>query len=146
MDTFQIIRQFFTKMDCRFCGENFAADDIHMVGRGENYFVVAIHCHECGKHNGDAAVGIEHVGQAGAGVMGLGQGSPVDMETLLKELGILIEDPELTELDIERFEDLSPIKEDDVLEAHEFIQNLDSDWMKFIPEGIRQRCTTTDTE
>lgn len=143
MDTFQIIRQFFTKMDCRFCGEGFDADDIHMVGRGENYFVVAIHCHECGKHNGDAAVGVEHVGHAGA-IMG--PNGPLDMEDLLKELGIIIEDPELTELDIERFEDLEPIKEDDVLEAHEFIQQLDGDWMKFIPEGIRQRCTATDTE
>lgn len=148
MDTFNLIKQFFTRMDCRYCGDNFVADDIHMVGRGEHHFVVAIHCHQCGKHNGDAAVGIEQqveglVGQLGAAGAMMGS---MDLETLFQELGIIIEDPELTDYDLQRFEGSTPIGHNDVLEAHQFIQNLDSGWSKLIPEDIRQRCTVTDTE
>ena len=44
------------------------------------------------------------------------------------------EDPELTPDELERLSGFEPIDNNTVIDAHEFIQNLDSSWMKFIPK------------
>jgi len=142
MDTFSVIRHFFTRMSCRFCNESFHTDDVHLIGRGSNYFVVAIHCHSCGKHNGDAAVGVEHMNAADAAAEQLAQhfdSESLSLDDLIEAMArrFAVEDPELTPSDFERFALKDTIQDNDVLEAHEFIQQLDSGWMKWIPEELR---------
>ncbi len=167
MEPFQLVRQFFTRQTCRFCSANFAMDDIHLLGRGRNYYMVGIHCHACGKHNGDATVGFEtadprsgmpqqarrHMKAAmqqflqrfsGGNELPFGapaEGEPIEMslDELLEFLGHQrrFDDPELTMADIERLQELPPIAEDDVLSAHEFFNDLDSDWSKHIPAELR---------
>ncbi len=155
MNTFNIIQNFFTRMACRYCGVSFAPNDVSLLEEGEGFFVVRIHCHDCGQHNGDAAVGVETAGEDGTGEM-----DPEvlkAMEAFAEELSTMPfgqqimrrsprPDPELTEADVRRLEDYDPISDEDVLNAHSFIQNLDRDWMKFIPPEIRQRHTEHDTE
>lgn len=55
-------------------------------------------------------------------------------------------DPELTKAERQRLSQFSAISPDDVLDAHHFIQSLDSDWMKFIPAEMRQSQTEPHTE
>lgn len=157
MEPFQLIRQFFTRMSCRFCEASFNQEGIHLIGRGSNYFVVALHCHECGKHNGDAAVGLEQItpqeameaqllGMGGAAAaIGASQVMEVALEDLLEVLehsrhrhGRHTNDPELTPADIERLADLPAINDDDVLEAHEFFSSLDGQWLDKIPKQFRE--------
>lgn len=127
MDTFSIIQNFFTRMACHFCGVAFKADDVQLVGEGDDYMIVSVRCHDCGQHNGVAAVGVETHEEI------LGEARP-------------FKDPEFTEEDYIRLAEFAPIEADDVLEAHEFFQNLGGDWMKFIPPEIRERYTENDTE
>ncbi len=127
MDTFSIIQNFFTRMACHFCGVAFEPDDVQLVGEGDGYMIVSVHCHDCGQHNGVAAVGVE------------------TREEGLSETR-QFKDPEFTDEDYVRLSEFDVIQADDVLEAHEFFQNLGSDWMKFIPPEIRERCTGNDTE
>jgi hypothetical protein len=56
------------------------------------------------------------------------------------------QDPELTAGEMERLSQYQPITTDDVLCAHEFIQNLGSDWTRFIPPEIRERCIGSEME
>ena len=143
MDAFAVIQHFFTRMQCRFCGVSFAPEDVRLLDEGEGYYVVSLHCHDCGQHNGDAAVGVEHQ-----------EDIPPDMLRALDaaiasgggRIAMVTEDPELTEDDLDRLSDYEPITEKDVLNAHQFIQNLDKDWMKFIPPEMRQSHKETDTE
>ena len=48
--------------------------------------------------------------------------------------------------ELERLSGFKPIREDDVLDAHHFFQNLGADWASLIPEEVRERCTAIDTE
>ncbi len=156
MNTFSIIQNFFTRMTCRYCGIAFIADDVTLIEESDVFFVVRIHCHDCGQHNGDAAVGVETSDEpldpdmlkaieAFAEDLPM---MPFGEQTLpipLQKSGI-IRDPDLTDEDAQRLEDYEPISNEDVLDAHSFIQKLDEDWMKFIPVEIRQRHTESDTE
>ena len=131
MDAFGIIQQFFTRMACRFCDESFIPNDIRLIDETDGFFIVAVHCHECGRHNGDAAVGFEAF-----------EGSENDTD----DKAYLFKDPEFTETDLERLNQFDTINDDDVLNAHHFIRSLKSDWMQFIPEEIRQQYTGHETE
>lgn len=110
MDAFNLIQNFFTRMRCNFCSHSFEPDDIQLIRQDEGIYIVNVFCNHCRTQNGVAMVGVE-----------------------MPEQQTYFEDPELTEQEIERLADLKPISADDVLEAHEFFSQLDSDWMKFIP-------------
>jgi hypothetical protein len=47
--------------------------------------------------------------------------------------------PEWTKRDARRLCDKPPISYDDVLNAHEFFEKLEGDWMKHLPDEIRIR-------
>lgn len=129
MDTFGIIQHFFTRMECNFCQEAFEPEDVELVGEGDGMYIVSVHCHHCGRHNGVAAVGVESAPHSRA----------IQDAKRFK-------DPEFTDDDRQRLAQSPVIDEDAVLEAHEFIQSMGADWQRFIPEEIRQRYTTPDTE
>lgn len=124
MDAFHLIQNFFTKMRCNFCSHTFAPEDIQLIRQDEGIYIVNVYCNHCSTQNGVAMVGVE---------MPEGQKA-------------VFEDPELTEEEMIRLADYQPISADDVLEAHEFFSHLGSDWMKFIPPEMRERCTAIETE
>ncbi len=127
MEPFAIIQQFFARMQCQFCSEPFnPEEDVQLMGEGQGFFLVGIHCHKCNHNNGIAAVGMKE-GMSAA-------------EAWIEA------HPEWSVDDIVRLSDLPRITPNDVLDAHERIQALDADWMQLIPEEIRERCTATDTE
>lgn len=123
MDAFSLIQNFFTRMHCNFCSHAFEPDDIQLIRQDEGIFIVNVFCNACNTQNGVAMVGVEVPGQ-----------------------DVTFQDPELTPHEIERLGEFKPISADDVLDAHHFFENLGEDWMKFIPEGMRQSQTAPETE
>ena len=123
MDAFQLIQNFFTRMRCNYCSHSFSPEDIQLIRQDESIYIVNVYCNHCSTQNGVAMVGVE--------VPGEGQVFP---------------DPELTEEELERLADFQPITDDDVLEAHEFISQLDGNWTRFIPQEMLERCTVPETE
>jgi hypothetical protein len=123
MDAFSLIQSFFSQMRCNFCSHSFEPDDIQLLRQEDGIYIVNVFCNHCGTQNGVAMVGVE-----------VPSGAPY------------FEDPELTPAELERLAEFEPITADDVLDAHQFFNNLDSDWMKFIPPEMRQPKTEPQTE
>lgn len=123
MDAFHLIQNFFMRMRCNFCAHTFSPDDIQLIRQDESVYVVNVYCNHCRTQNGVAMVGVELPGQAGA-----------------------FPDPELTREEMIRLAEYEPITPDDVLDAHRFFNQLDNDWMKFIPQEMRECQTATPAE
>lgn len=126
MDAFNLIQNFFTRMNCNFCTQHFEPEDISLIREEDGIYIVNVFCNHCKTQNGVAMVGVE-----------LPEGATAHAG---------YSDPELTEDELERLSAFKPIQEDDVLDAHYFFQNLDADWARLIPEEVRERCTAIDTE
>jgi hypothetical protein len=124
MDGFNIIQNFFTRMSCTHCQQNFEPEGIQLVRENNGVYVVSVYCHQCERQVGVAMVGLEAHGGA------LPEGARAQAG---------FKDPELTEEELERLSQYDVIKEDDVLEAHEFFQGLGSNWQDLIPAEMRER-------
>ncbi|MEM0951918.1 MAG: hypothetical protein AAGI66_07230 [Cyanobacteria bacterium P01_H01_bin.74] len=129
MDAFQLIQNFFTRMQCNFCSQPFRPDDIELIRQEDAMFIVNVHCGKCNKQNGVAMVGLE---------------TAEDRKAFNLHKGFT--DPELTEDEMVRLSEYDPINEDDVLDAHNFFQELDEHWQTFIPEEMRRQKITLETE
>lgn len=127
MDAFNMIQELFTQMQCHFCEQSFKHDDIELLREEDTVFVVNIFCHECNTQNGIAMVGI------GDGENPL----PLPMAADGFIMPHPYKDPELTPEELERLSAFDPIDNNTVIDAHEFIQNLDSGWMKYIPKEFK---------
>ncbi len=128
MDAFSLIQHFFTRMNCNFCNCSFQPEDIQLIRQEDGIYIVNVYCNRCQTQNGVAMVGVETGEEAG----------------IPQYPGF--EDPELTEDELERLGDYHPVNYNDVLDAHQFFQNLDENWTQFIPEEIRERCISSGTE
>ena len=124
MDAFSLIQNFFTRMRCNFCSHTFSPDDVQLIRQDEGIYIVNVYCNHCHTQNGVAMVGVE-----------------VPENTAFE-----FEDPELTEAEWERLSEFAPVSANDVLDAHHFFNNLDADWMKFIPPERREHQTVPETE
>jgi hypothetical protein len=123
MDAFPLIQNFFTRMRCNFCSHSFSPEDIQLIRQDEGVYIVNVYCNHCRTQNGVAMVGVEVPSGAG-----------------------MFPDPELTDEELIRLAEFSPITDDDVLDAHTFFSELDSDWMRLIPAETLERCTEVETE
>lgn len=112
MSDFKLIQEHFSNLNCPHCDHNFSQEGVKLLKKENDFWIVKIFCNNCNNLAGIAIVGVEHL----------------DEENTPKE----IENLELTDNDIIRFNDKAPISADDVLEAHNFIKNLGSDWMKYL--------------
>ena len=126
MNAFSIIQQYFTQLNCQFCSHSFGENDVELIRQDDAMYIVNVFCHRCQTQNGVAMVGLA---------------STEDMVPPR-----VFKDPELTEAEKERLAQYKPVSADDVLEAHTFFNNLGTDWMKFIPEEMRQSNTGSETE
>lgn len=105
MNNFNLIQEHFTQLHCPNCDLYFTKDSVNLIREEKDYWVVKVCCSNCNHSPGFAIVGIEYENQLG--------------------------DP-VAELEKLKFKNQPPITTDDVLNAHEFIQNLGSDWMKYL--------------
>ncbi|MBQ9245634.1 hypothetical protein IJ182_05135 [bacterium] len=103
------ITKLFKNMCCSVCHHDFDEDSIIIKREQEDLLVLQIVCPECGKSFGLALLG------TGA-------------ESIKEEQ----DDEALT------FQDCpQPINFDDVLDGHNFIDKLEKDWTKYIPEEYK---------
>lgn len=117
MDGFNIIQNFFTRMRCNFCSSHLQPDGIHLIRHDHDVYVVNIECLDCTRQMGIALVGLE--------------GAEANLHDHF-------EDPELTEAELERLAQFSPIDYDDVVDAHRFFNQLEADWHKHLPVEMQQ--------
>ena len=112
MDTTGFVKEFFMNLRCTQCNTRFTEDSISVMRQESNYTVVKILCACCSKNIGIAIVGL-------------------DKESMKRAVELSNENPEIpfasSSLD-------SPITYDDIIDAHEFFNNLDENWMSFLPQ------------
>jgi len=93
---------------CSVCKHDFDENAIHIKREEKNLLVLQIVCQECGKNFGTALLGM-----------------PSNFDENDNDNALEIQDCPL------------PINYDDVLDAHNFIDKLEKDWNKFIPEDYK---------
>lgn len=98
------IKRLLINMHCSRCGADFGDDAIKIMRSENGLLVFQVKCEHCKKCFGMALLGISE-----------------------KELG------QSLDFGLENFDpDKKPIDYDDVLNAHDFFQNLDENWSKYI--------------
>lgn len=102
------INKLFSSLCCSDCKTDFNENSIHIIRQEDSLYVIQIICPACGKSFGLAFMGV----------------SSVDINE---------EDVSEADLALEIQEEPSVISTDDVLDAHEFIKNLDESWAKYLP-------------
>lgn len=105
------IKKLFSDLCCSSCGHDFDEDSIYILREEEGLFVLQVICPNCQKSFGVAILGMESIS--------------------LKE-----KDDEKLKLEIKDFP--NPISYDDVIDAHRFIQKMDKDWKKYIPDRYKK--------
>lgn len=113
MDSFGIIQNFFTRMRCHFCSAYLEPEGIKLLREEKDVYIVRVQCVHCSRQMGIAMVGIDQESKK-------------------------LEDPELTVADLKRLSKFEPIEYNDVIDAHKFFSNLESDWKKYLPPEMRQ--------
>ncbi len=94
--------------DCIQCRQRFSLDDMRVVGRNGNLWVLAVRCPECASQSFVAAVVGEH-----------------DDGTTVEAAAIDFVDDEL---DDEAYSE--PVTVDDVLDMHEYLEEFDGNFMR----------------
>ncbi|MCA9816860.1 MAG: hypothetical protein R3C24_14480 [Cyanobacteriota/Melainabacteria group bacterium] len=108
---FQAIQEYFQQKVCRFCSRQFEQEGIELLRQEPGVLVVRVTCNSCGHPLGVAIVGT----------------TPKPEKSKPRSYG------EWTKKDRSRLSKMPKITYDDVLTAHQFFQNLGSDWAKYIP-------------
>ena len=116
MDTDKQIKQIvLDRMErCSVCHRGFEPDDVHVLSRKSDMWMLMVSCGECQARNFVAAV--------------IGDGDAEEAQLALRRLG---EEHIRTSREIddeEPGEPQDPVSIDDVLEIHEFLQGFDGDF------------------
>lgn len=99
----------FSSMCCSVCKHDFDEDAIIIKRQEKNLLVLQIICPECGKSFGIALLGTNSIG----------------VKQEVEEDALAFQECPL------------PISYDDVLDAHHFIDKLEKDWTKYIPDELK---------
>jgi hypothetical protein len=97
--------------DCVQCHQRFSLDDMRVVGRNGNLWVLAVRCPECATQSFVAAVVGEH-----------------DDGTTVEAAAIDLIDEEDAFDPV--FEDVDPVTVDDVLDMHQFLDTFDGNFLR----------------
>jgi len=111
----QIKRIVLDRMErCSVCHRGFEPDDVHVLSRKSDMWMLMVSCGECQARNFVAAV--------------IGDGDAEEAQLALRRLG---EEHVRTRTDIEPEDEGvpgAPVSVDDVLEIHQFLQGFDGDF------------------
>jgi hypothetical protein len=111
----QIKRIVLDRMErCSVCHRGFEPDDVHVLSRKSDMWMLLVSCGECQARNFVAAV--------------IGDGDAEEAQLALRRLG---EEHVRTRTDIEPEDDGvpgEPVSVDDVIEIHQFLQEFDGDF------------------
>jgi len=111
----QIKRIVLDRMErCSVCHRSFEPDDVHVLSRKSDMWMLMVSCGECQARNFVAAV--------------IGDGDAEEAQLALRRLG---EEHVRTRTDIEpedEGEPGEPVSVDDVIEVHQFLQGFDGDF------------------
>ena len=111
----QIKRIVLDRMErCSVCHRGFEPDDVHVLSRKSDMWMLMVSCGECQARNFVAAV--------------IGDGDAEEAQLALRRLG---EEHVRTRTDIEPEDEGvpgDPVSVDDVLEIHQFLQGFDGDF------------------
>jgi hypothetical protein len=111
----QIKRIVLDRMErCSVCHRGFEPDDVHVLSRKSDMWMLMVSCGECQARNFVAAV--------------IGDGDAEEAQLALRRLG---EEHVRTRTDIEPEDDGEPgepVSVDDVIETHQFLQGFDGDF------------------
>jgi hypothetical protein len=110
--SFQAIQEYFQQKFCRNCDCQFSSEGIQLLRQEPGVLVVRVTCKACGHPLGVAIVGTV-------------------IESTKKEPRLPVD---WTRRDVERLSARAPISYDDVLEAHQFIDQLGGDWAQHLPK------------
>lgn len=94
--------------DCIQCQQRFSVDDMRVVGRNGNLWVLAVRCPECASQSFVAAVVGEH-----------------DDGTTVEAAAI-----DLIDEDLEEPDNVELVDVDDVLDMHEFLEEFDGNFLR----------------
>lgn len=131
MNNFDLIQEHFAQLHCSNCDLSFSKESIKLIREEKDYWVVRVCCSNCSHSPGFAIVGIEYESNQvydkhkslRAKKEELSQVSETDIASELEN-----------DFDFEKikFQNVPKITDDDVIDAHNFIQNLGEDWMKYL--------------
>ena len=111
----QIKRIVLDRMErCTVCHRGFEPDDVHVLSRKSDMWMLMVSCGECQARNFVAAV--------------IGDGDAEEAQLALRRLG---EEHVRTKADIEPEDEVvsgEPVSVDDVIEIHQFLQGFDGDF------------------
>ena len=110
----QIKRIVLDRMErCSVCHRGFETDDVHVLSRKSDMWMLMVSCSECHARNFVAAV--------------IGDGDAEEAQLALRRLGEEHIEPQ-AELDDEVVPDGEPVSVDDVLEIHSFLNGFYGDF------------------
>ena len=134
MKNFSVVQEHFRKLRCAHCQSSFTPEGVKLLREEKDYWVVRVHCTACQQPAGVAIVGVEYEGSE-AVAPERAEREPVTTATSTTQRvrGIFSSRKEE-----EKFQKLGPIGNDDLLDAHNFIANLGSDWMRHLPNARGQ--------
>ena len=117
----QIKRIVLARMErCSVCHRGFEPDDVHVLSRKSDMWMLMVSCGECQARNFVAAV--------------IGDGDAEEAQLALRRLG---EEHVRTRIEVEPEAEAAsgdPVSVDDVLEVHEFLQGFDGDFQALFRE------------
>ena len=133
MKNFTVVQEHFRKLRCAHCQHSFSPDGVKLLREEKDYWVVRVHCTSCQQPAGVAIVGVEYetgdtpaVERPEREAVGAATAAAANSPNRVR--GIFSSRKEE-----EKFSKFQPINNDDLLDAHDFINNLGSDWMRFLP-------------
>ena len=104
-----VLKKLFSGLCCNVCKHDFDEDAIFIKREEKDLLVLQIVCPECGKSFGMALLGL----------------GGLALKSDLKDDALEIQPTPM------------PISYDDVLDAHQFIDKLEKDWSKYIPDELK---------
>jgi hypothetical protein len=117
----QIKRIVLNRMErCGVCHQAFGPENIQVVSRRSDMWMMVVTCEECHARNFVAAV--------------LGDGDPDQAQLALRQLSRDESDVEIAP-EIDEAPDGEPVSIDDVIEMHEFLSEFDGDFRRLFREA-----------
>lgn len=119
MDTpdLQIKRIVLDRMErCSVCHHSFVPDDIHVISRKSDMWMMVVECSECQGRNFVAAV--------------LNDGDPGEAQLALRRLSESATSKQAEARNADPAPDVPPVTADDVLDMHEFLSAFDGDFRR----------------